>query len=55
MNPGTLFSLAQTPCLVLFHLEDLDTFIIVLLPFTLLHQINLLVTLNCLVHKLLEL
>jgi hypothetical protein len=37
MNPGPLFSLAQTPGLVLLHLEDWDTFITVLLPFTLFH------------------
>jgi hypothetical protein len=37
MNPGPLFSLAQTPGLVLLHLEDWDTFITGLLPFTLFH------------------
>jgi hypothetical protein len=38
MNPDPLFPLAQTPCLVLLHLEDWDTFIIVLL--SLLYSLN---------------
>jgi hypothetical protein len=37
MNPGLLFPLEQTPCLVLLHLEDWETFIIILLLFTLFH------------------
>jgi hypothetical protein len=54
MNPGTFFPLAQT-CLVLLHLEDSDTFITILLHLLYSIKSTFTITLNCLVHKQLEL